>query len=82
MQSFVWISLAFLVVLTACAPNHHPEQSAYNPCGELQKHQLELQRIDEELLSPDATEAQKQEWQTRKSNLLRADERYRRDCRG
>lgn len=82
MRSFAWLFLAFLFVFSACAPNHHPEQSAYDPCGQLQKHQLELQRIDEDLISPDATDAQKQELQTRKSNILRADERYRRDCRG
>ncbi len=82
MRSFACVFSVFVILLTACAPNHHQKQSAYDPCGELQKHQLELQRIDEDLTSAEVTEEQTQELQNRKANLLRADERYRRDCRG
>jgi hypothetical protein len=53
---------------------------AYNPCGELQTHLLELQHIDDELASPDLNLDRQKELQERKLYLHRQDERLKQDC--
>jgi hypothetical protein len=78
------VLLAFsATLLTACSSRRREAPvRAYNPCGELQAHMLELQQIEDDLHSPELNMDKQKELQERKQYLHRQDERLKQDCGG
>jgi hypothetical protein len=86
-SAFALVIAAFLgfASLSACSSGRGEPRNvgkAYNPCGELQSHLVELQQIEDELADPGANSTidRQNSLLERKRYLHRTDERLQKDC--